>query len=92
MFVGVSTASTTAAAPPNSATAVASRASGAGRDETTTPCQKTPSEPSASADATTPTTIAVHVRSERLPKRSAAAARTASNPAEADLEPLLRSC
>ena len=81
-LVGVRTASTTAAAPPRNAIAVASRASDAGSDEITTPCQNTLSEPRASAAATTPTTIAAHVRSERSPSSSASAASTASNAAD----------
>ena len=75
-------ASTTAAAPPSNATAVASRANDAGSDEITTPCQNTLSDPSPSAAAKTPTTIAAHVRSDRSPRSSAAAARTASSAAD----------
>ena len=82
VFVGVRIASTTAAAPPRNAVAVASRANDAGSDEMTTPCQKTLSDPSPSAAATTPTTIAAHVRSDRSPSSNAAAASSASSAAD----------
>src|SRR5205823_6049333 len=81
-FVGVSSAITTAPAPPTSATAVASRASEAGSDEMTTPCRNTLSEPSPSAAAKTPTIIAAPVCTDRPPTASAAAATTARTAAE----------
>ena len=87
-LVGVRTASTTAAAPPRSATAVASRASDAGSDEMTTPCQNTLSEPRPSAAATTPTTIAAHVRSDRSPSNNAAAGEHGEQRRRSDLDPL----